>query len=59
MKCNFIDTDEEDQNSEEEEDNQINSKLQNINKMLSDNMQKLYKNLEMDEYNGYTNEVKI
>lgn len=57
IHCNFIDSDEEEE-EDESEDEGINHKLQNINKILSKDMEKLYKKFEIDEYNGYSNEVR-
>lgn len=54
--CNFIDSDEE--QSDDEEDNEgEESRIKNLNKIISDDMEKLYKKLDMDEYDGYSNEV--
>lgn len=56
VNCNFIESDEEEENSDEEND-EINSKINEMNEMLSKDMEKLYKKMDIEEYNGYTNEV--
>ena len=59
VNCNFIDSDEEGEDSDEEENDNFNNKINEMNEMLSKDMEKLYKKMEIDEYNGYTNDVII
>lgn len=58
VNCNFIESDEEEEESDEEKD-QFNNRINEMNEMLNKDMEKLYKKMDIDEYNGYTNEVII
>jgi hypothetical protein len=51
--CNFIDSDEEEGDEEDEEE----VRIEHLNKIISKDVEKIYKKLDMDDYSGYSNEV--